>query len=293
MDIKQGRIRYVIGNGNSISLWHDNWHPLGPLFRHYGRRVVFNLGRYLAAKVGSITKDGDWKWPTVWKPVIQEIMDNIPEDLKPPVYKEDEVRWIACWEWSFSSRSGWEALRNTSCLVRWYKVVCFKHNVPRWAAVQKKLFQGGQWSFGWHVTVEWELSLIPLVCYVKAIMKSTLTYFLLAPSLDTYWPNLLEQCRVFRRPIGFDQELETWNGMIQGGSHGFVSNSFKFFLQPSTTLGGKAETELKRGGKVACGTHKSKKRENIFVLQEQCHSSKCMYYFGIKNFDEWLIDESV
>lgn len=93
------------------------------------------------------------------------------------------------------------------------------------------MFQGRLRSFRWHVMEGWEqkidlldgdLSIINCVCSAKEIMKATLTYFLVASSLDEYWQNLLEQCGVFRRPMGLDQEFE-W--MIQRSSHGSVSNS--------------------------------------------------------------------
>lgn len=42
-------------------LWQHNCQPLGPLYKKFGERVVFNLKRSLEAKVGSILSQGSWK----------------------------------------------------------------------------------------------------------------------------------------------------------------------------------------------------------------------------------------
>lgn len=75
MDIAQGWVKYVIGNGNSSLLWHDYCHLLGPLIRRYGRRVVFNSGRSLARRLCSIIDEGDWKCPRARNTVVQETTD--------------------------------------------------------------------------------------------------------------------------------------------------------------------------------------------------------------------------
>ncbi|KAK9282856.1 hypothetical protein L1049_011080 [Liquidambar formosana] len=35
-------IKHIIGNGESTFLWHDHWHPLGPLFPRFGSRVLID-----------------------------------------------------------------------------------------------------------------------------------------------------------------------------------------------------------------------------------------------------------
>lgn len=59
-ELGQPLIQYRIGNGQGQGqgpgtfLWHDNWHPLGPLYNRFGNDIVFDLGRSLQAKVSSI-----------------------------------------------------------------------------------------------------------------------------------------------------------------------------------------------------------------------------------------------
>lgn len=52
-DVCQPLIRYKVGNGASISIWLDNWHPLGPLHKKYGEQVCAHVGRSLHARVSS------------------------------------------------------------------------------------------------------------------------------------------------------------------------------------------------------------------------------------------------
>lgn len=47
----------------------------------------------LSAKVCSVIKNGDWKSPRARNPVIQEIIESIPVDLKPCLHNEDRVKW--------------------------------------------------------------------------------------------------------------------------------------------------------------------------------------------------------
>ena len=61
-DIGQPLIRYVVGDLCNISLWLDNRHSLGPLYKHFGEEAERNLGTSLQAKVSTIVSNGDWIW---------------------------------------------------------------------------------------------------------------------------------------------------------------------------------------------------------------------------------------
>ncbi|XP_022855072.1 uncharacterized protein LOC111376347 [Olea europaea var. sylvestris] len=39
-DIGRDKMKYSIGNGRHVSLWYDNWHPLGPLEKILGERII-------------------------------------------------------------------------------------------------------------------------------------------------------------------------------------------------------------------------------------------------------------
>ncbi|CAI9779492.1 unnamed protein product [Fraxinus pennsylvanica] len=39
-EIGRDRLKFIIGNGRRASLWFDNWHPLGPLQKILGERII-------------------------------------------------------------------------------------------------------------------------------------------------------------------------------------------------------------------------------------------------------------
>ena len=82
-DIGQSLILYRIGNGQSTSLWFDNWHPLGPLYKRFGDEVAYNDGRSLQAKVSSIIHNGQWRWQRARNCVIRNIIAETPTTLIP------------------------------------------------------------------------------------------------------------------------------------------------------------------------------------------------------------------
>lgn len=134
-------IKYKICPGCSTFLWHDNWHPLGYLFKFCGSRV---LEISLTAKVSSIIDGDDWKRPRVRNYVIQEIMANTPVDLKPLVHNEDAVIWTLSPSGVYSSKSAWQALRTSKPVVPWFGL--FGSSL---------MFLGGKLSNGWLAKEGW------------------------------------------------------------------------------------------------------------------------------------------
>ncbi|KAK4384052.1 Retrovirus-related Pol polyprotein from type-2 retrotransposable element R2DM [Sesamum angolense] len=55
-------IHYRVGNGDSVSLWHDPWHPLGPLISRFPRGPQLT-STGLLDKLSMVIKDGQWNWP--------------------------------------------------------------------------------------------------------------------------------------------------------------------------------------------------------------------------------------
>lgn len=63
-------LKYEVGNGHKIFLWHGTWHPKGPLLPTYGPRILFGtclpmdakLGLPMDAKLDTVIHDIQWKW---------------------------------------------------------------------------------------------------------------------------------------------------------------------------------------------------------------------------------------
>lgn len=98
------------GNGASTSLWLNNWHPLGPLYKRYGENVCSNIGRSLHARVSAIICDGTWSWPRQRNRYIQEIKNNTPPDFLPDISNEDSVVLIPSRNGNYSLKSAWDAI---------------------------------------------------------------------------------------------------------------------------------------------------------------------------------------
>ena len=55
-------IRFKVGDGKSIFLWHDLWRPIGVLIQRFGSRVIYDAASNPEVKVDSVLKDKRWIW---------------------------------------------------------------------------------------------------------------------------------------------------------------------------------------------------------------------------------------
>ncbi|KAI8537423.1 hypothetical protein RHMOL_Rhmol09G0022900 [Rhododendron molle] len=135
----------MVGNGQGMFLWLDNWHPMGPLYDRFGNEVVFNLGRSLQARVSFIISQGGWRWPRTRNRITQDIINHAHSvDLKPDITREDSIVSLPQSNGCFSTKSAWEAFRNRFPSPTWVNTVWGSKIVPRWSfllwlAVQYKL----------------------------------------------------------------------------------------------------------------------------------------------------------
>lgn len=151
-------IKYQIGDGSTISLWYDNWHPSGPLVEHFGSRVIYDSGLADDAMVSSILNATyRWSFPInrTWE--LNEIKSHLPSlnTTTPP--SADNCKWTLTQDGLFTISSLWEQLRPKFPLVGWSHSVWFPSHNPKcslisWLAIQNRLSteDRGQTCPLWH-----------------------------------------------------------------------------------------------------------------------------------------------
>lgn len=138
-------IKYQIGDGSSISLWYDNWHPSGPLVEHYGSHVIYDSGLLDDSLVSFILRANNQESlpiTQIW--VLHEIRSHLPTLNTPIPLPADSCRWTLTQDGLFSISSLWEQLRPKFPTVVWSQSVWFPSHIPKcstisWLAIQNRL----------------------------------------------------------------------------------------------------------------------------------------------------------
>lgn len=81
---------YEVGDGQKIYLWHDNWHPKGPLLLNYGARSQYLTALPLNAKLSVVINGLNWGWPPSRTVELREIASMLNCRTKGG---EDIVKW--------------------------------------------------------------------------------------------------------------------------------------------------------------------------------------------------------
>ena len=53
-------IRFHVGSGKNIHLWHNRWHPNTALFLKYGHRIMYDAASSSNALLSSVLQEGNW-----------------------------------------------------------------------------------------------------------------------------------------------------------------------------------------------------------------------------------------
>jgi hypothetical protein len=97
-----------VGDGHGIHLWHDDWHPCGPLLESFGFRVIYDSQSSIDAKVASILKNGDWHWKPAWSKELVTIQSRLSEII---LGAYDNSVWTVACKGIYVSPDTWNALR--------------------------------------------------------------------------------------------------------------------------------------------------------------------------------------
>jgi hypothetical protein len=133
-------IKFKVGDGSSIFLCHDMWHPVDCLLDRYGHRVMYDASLSIGPKLSIIRRD-DWFWPHARSEAIVEIQSRLHEvelgEADQPVWDSRSSK--------FFSADTWEKLREKKLVVEWHDVVWFSAAIPRhafflWLAFKDAIF---------------------------------------------------------------------------------------------------------------------------------------------------------
>ncbi|KAL0286587.1 UNVERIFIED_CONTAM: Retrovirus-related Pol polyprotein from type-2 retrotransposable element R2DM [Sesamum radiatum] len=137
-DALRPHVHYQIGDGTSFSLWHDPWHPRGPLLPQ------FPLGpRHTAlpptAPLSAVISEDTWSWPHI---TDMESID-ITHDLPAIHGGRDRIQWTGP-RGSFSSAAAYDLFRPPGPTVGWSSLLVGTFHIPRhrfilWLALQGRL----------------------------------------------------------------------------------------------------------------------------------------------------------
>ncbi|GKV39485.1 hypothetical protein SLEP1_g47243 [Rubroshorea leprosula] len=137
-------VKHIVGTGDSIYLWHDFWHPNGPLIEVYGQKIVYDAAIPSQAKLSQVIQGDFWKWPPARSPALLQIQIALCGVLYPNQSTADSVTWLASTSGSFKTGSTWNYLRDKGTKVQWFRLVWFSHSIPRhcfisWLAILNRL----------------------------------------------------------------------------------------------------------------------------------------------------------
>jgi hypothetical protein len=208
------KMKYIIGDGMTTSLWFDNWHPHSPLADSYGERFIYDSGMAKNAKVNVLIQNSEWKTPTTqaigWHPIIEAI----PSNSNPKMGQKDEIVWLDSPNHRFSVKVAWEQLRRHRQMVEWHDIVWFKNAVPRhsfllWMAVQQKLTtQDKLHRFGIHGPNRCSLCLRNNEDHNHLFFECSYT--------KAIWWDVCDRCDIPRMTKGWDEWIRwatvSWHG---------------------------------------------------------------------------------
>lgn len=123
-------IKYQVGNGNKIFMWHDNWHPLGPLLLKFPHRLIYDTASSTQAKLSSVIAGSSWSWPAARSDHAVEVQSFL-FDIQPSYEKDDIAIWTPSKTGMFHSGATWYCMRAHSPNVPWYSMVWYKGSTPK------------------------------------------------------------------------------------------------------------------------------------------------------------------
>jgi hypothetical protein len=133
-------IRFKVGAGDNIFIWHDLWHPDGILIEKYGFRPIYDAGSHTNAKLSSFICNNQWNWPPARSDALVCIQSQLP---LVPLGESDQVLWNFSKTGTYHCSETWDYIRNKRALVPWWKLIWFPLAIPKQALSYGWLFRIG------------------------------------------------------------------------------------------------------------------------------------------------------
>ncbi|XP_028122802.1 uncharacterized protein LOC114319935 [Camellia sinensis] len=140
-------IKFKLGNGENVFLWHDNWHPFGSLLLRYGSRILYDTNLPGNSKDLTQLYRGQNKSQQPVHHSYNLAIGRVNKSLKPSLDSPDIPVWSLIADGSFSIHSAWECWRDKGPKVTWSNLVWGPPVIPRvsfivWLAIHERLNTG-------------------------------------------------------------------------------------------------------------------------------------------------------
>ena len=121
-------IRFEVGDGKTIFLWHDLWHPAEVLVQRYGFRVIYDAASNPEAKVDFVLKDKTWNWRLVR---FDALVTSQSQPFLVELKDEDKAHLQATKFGKFSCAVRYAEIRDKSSEVEWWKLLWFHLTISK------------------------------------------------------------------------------------------------------------------------------------------------------------------
>ncbi|GJX97140.1 RNA-directed DNA polymerase, eukaryota, reverse transcriptase zinc-binding domain protein [Tanacetum coccineum] len=136
-------MRYKIGNGKNVNVWHDRWNNDESPSKYISKKEIFYAGFSDNNNVADLIDTNGWQWPAKWKEKYR-FLNNIP--IPQLTSNPDTSVWISNdgKEGKFSTNRMWKDVRRMNNKVEWNDIVWHSNCIPRhnfvlWMAIQNKI----------------------------------------------------------------------------------------------------------------------------------------------------------
>lgn len=107
--------RWSIGDGRSVSLWFDNWHPRGPLNFLFSDSLIYTSGLPRLASMEDLFSPAGQS--------IRAVLESWEQPLPFLSQVPDRFTWVGSTSGLFSVASAWHLIRTKKPRVKWASLI--------------------------------------------------------------------------------------------------------------------------------------------------------------------------